>query len=85
MMSNEIAEHFDDTRFSVWDMVRHFLENKADLKGLDVGCGNGKNMLYPKNMVGLEKCKKLVDICKSKNLNVIEGDCCKLPFEDNSF
>lgn len=82
---DEIAEHFDDTRFSIWDMVRNFLENKADLKGLDVGCGNGKNMLYPKNMVGVEKCKKLVDICRNKQLNVAEGDCCELSFEDNSF
>ena len=51
---DNIAEHFSDTRYCIWDFVKNFLENKSsDMKGIDIGCGNGKNML----------CRKDLNIC----------------------
>lgn len=82
---DQIAYHFSDTRFCVWNMVKDFLAGKENLKGLDIGCGNGKNMLFPDKMFGLENCEKFVQICRKKKLNVVLGDCCDLPFKDNSF
>jgi len=53
---------------------------------LDIGCGKGFfASLSPKRIVGLEYNPKLVNICKSKDLNVIEGNCLNLPFKSKSF
>ena len=46
--------------------------------------GMVKTCYILKNMVGLENVKNLL-IFANKQLNVVEGDCCELPFEDNSF
>jgi ubiquinone/menaquinone biosynthesis C-methylase UbiE len=80
----QIAEEFDDSRYCVWSFVKQFLSNKGDLYGIDIGCGNGKNMIHH-NMVGIDSCKKFVDICKTKGKNVLYGCCCELPFDDNVF
>jgi ubiquinone/menaquinone biosynthesis C-methylase UbiE len=85
---NTIANHFSDTRFKVWTCTREFLNNiSPNSKGLEVGCGNGKNMVYRNdiNMFGIDICDKFVDICKKKNLNVIQGDMLKLPYENEEF
>ena len=43
-------------------------------------------MLYSElNFRGIDSCKEFVGICKNKNLNVIHGDMCQLPYFDNSF
>jgi SAM-dependent methyltransferase len=34
---------------------------------------------------GIDSSKEFVKICKSKNLDVIEGDMCNLPFNDKQF
>jgi ubiquinone/menaquinone biosynthesis C-methylase UbiE len=81
---DKIADDFDDTRYCVWNFVKLFLRDKQSLKGIDIGCGNGKNMIYT-NMIGLDYCSKLVDICKSKGKNIIQGCCCNLPFKNNTF
>ena len=48
---NKIANDFNKTRYSVWGSVRKFLDNvQADSTVLDIGCGNGKNMLYRKDL-----------------------------------
>ena len=33
---DQIADHFSDTRFCVWNMVKDFLVGKENLKGLDI-------------------------------------------------
>ena len=53
----------------------------------DIGCGNGKNMLYRKDCtnIGCDFSENLVKICLEKNLNVISGDILNIPFKDNTF
>ena len=85
---NEIANRFDISRVRIWPCVRKFLDsfNKSDLL-LDVGCGNGKNMLYRTdlNFKGIDFSIKLVEICKNKNLDVIESSMTNIPFDNNFF
>lgn len=83
-----IAIHFSDTRFCVWNCVKEFLDNKNVLQqGLEIGCGNGKNILYrPElNIIGIDNCNAFINMCNSKNIKTLYSDCCQLPFIDNSF
>ncbi len=42
----EIAHHFSSTRYRPWPVVAAFVQGLGPFSlGLDVGCGNGKNML----------------------------------------
>jgi SAM-dependent methyltransferase len=85
---NKIAEYFNITRVRIWGSVKNFL-NSLDEKSsiLDVGCGNGKNMLYRPNLKfkGIDFSEEQVKICKHKNLDVIEASMCSLPFDDSTF
>jgi alkylated DNA repair protein alkB family protein 8 len=87
----EIAEQFSETRAYVWQCVKDFTNLITDKSNiLEIGCGNGKNMEYilktnNVNLIGIDTCKKFVDICENKKLNVILGDALKLHFEDNTF
>ena len=85
---NEIANRFDVSRVRIWPCVKKFLDsfNKDSLL-LDVGCGNGKNMLYRNDLIfkGIDYSIKLVEICKNKNLDVIESTMINIPFESNIF
>ena len=79
---DNISEHFSHTRHSIWDFVKEFLDTKGEkMKGVDIGCGNGKNMMYnPKLMItGFDICSGFVDICKNNGLCVFKGDCLELP------
>ena len=79
-----IANDFSDSRFCVWKFVKEFLRDKDSLYGLDVGCGNGKNMIHD-NMIGIDTCVQFVKICKEKGKDVVEGNCIQLPFENGTF
>ena len=85
---NKIYQEFDNTRYRPWTCVEEFL-NKIPEDSIigDIGCGNGKNMLYRQDCInyGCDFSEKLVEICKNKKLNVIEGDILDIPFADNSF
>lgn len=85
---NEIAERFDISRVRIWPCVKDFLDKyPSNSLLLDVGCGNGKNMLYRKdlNFKGLDFSINLVEICKKKNLDVIESSMTSIPYNDNIF
>lgn len=83
------AQDFSKSRFRIWTAVRQFLDSlPTNSTVLDIGCGNGKNMIYGAQrlqMVGLEHSKALTDICMKQNLNVLIGDARNLPFKDNTF
>ena len=85
---NTIAKEFDTTRYRPWTCVEEFLDNipKDSIIG-DIGCGNGKNMLYKKDCLnyGCDFSKSLVNICLQKNLNVICGDILDIPYKTDSF
>ena len=85
---NEIGDEFDKTRITVWPNVKNFLDQILENSlVLDAGCGNGKNILYRKdlNFIGIDISSKQVDICKQKGLNVSEGDIRNLSFENGTF
>ena len=84
------AADFSKSRFRIWPHIRQFLDSlPPNSTVLDIGCGNGKNMMYDGRtdlkMFGIEKSQALCDICNERGLNVIQGDAHSLPFEDNSF
>ena len=85
---NYIANEFSDTRYRPWTCVEEFLDNvpKNSLIG-DIGCGNGKNMLYRNDCFnyGCDFSKELIKICLQKDLNVITGDVLNIPYKDNLF
>lgn len=80
---------FSDTRFCLWDVVRDFGKQfKKDSYVLDAGCGNGKNIYYFQNIsniIGIDKCVGLVNICKNKGYNVNEGNIQSIKYSDNTF
>tara|TARA_B110000908_G_C10209477_1_gene429438 strand:+ start:231 stop:875 length:645 start_codon:yes stop_codon:yes gene_type:complete len=85
---DQIAENFSDTRFCIWQFVKDFLHTKTSkMKGIDIGCGNGKNIGFNTNLniIGVDNCEKLLEICKAKELEVVSSDCCALPFDTNTF
>ena len=44
---DNISESFDNSRNKVWESVKEFLDTQEEYSiGLEIGCGNGKNMLY---------------------------------------
>ena len=85
---NKIASEFDTTRYRPWTCVEEFLNTipKGSIIG-DIGCGNGKNMLYRKDCLnyGCDFSESLVNICLQKNLNVICGDILDIPYKNDSF
>ena len=85
---NTIASEFDTTRYRPWTCVEEFLDTipKGSIIG-DIGCGNGKNMLYRKDCLnyGCDFSESLVNICLQKNLNVICGDILDIPYKNDSF
>lgn len=83
-----IADDFDTTRRIVWSCVKCFLDEiKPKSKGLEIGCGNGKNLLYRKDleMYGIDFCERFVKICERKGLNVNQQDMRDLKFDDEIF
>ena len=85
---DKIAHNFSHTRYRPWTCVEEFLGNvpKNTIIG-DIGCGNGKNMLYRKDChnYGCDFSKELVKICNDQKLNVVEGDVLNIPYNPNNF
>jgi tRNA (uracil-5-)-methyltransferase TRM9 len=81
-----ISDSFSKTRVKVWPCVARFL-NSVSGKGLEIGCGNGKNMMYRRDLevLGLDICPNFVKLCQTKGLGVIEGNMTKLPYDTYSF
>ena len=66
----------------MWPMVEKYVSQiKHNQLLIDLGCGNGKNML-PRinNSLGLEISRGLGEICKERKLEVSLGDCTGTPF-----
>ena len=82
-----IANDFNRTRSKVWPSVKKFIESfKEDSKFLEIGCGNGKNMLIrPNYFIGCDICNEFIQICRLKSLNVINCCATKLKFVNNQF
>jgi tRNA (uracil-5-)-methyltransferase TRM9 len=85
---NQIANDFSRTRHYIWPCVKKFLDSVSQNSiGLEIGCGNGKNLMYRKDikLKGIDICENFVNICKKKQLDVSYADMLNLPFPDNTF
>lgn len=84
----EIATHFSQTRYKAWPVVHNFLVNlPMGSVGLDVGCGNGKNMLVRNKdigIVGVDLSLGLLHICREHGLETTQGSMISLPFRSHS-
>ena len=82
----KIAEHFNNTRVYTWSWIEEFL-NKIPINRIiyDIGCGSGRNM-YNKNFnfIGIDNCENFINICKKKNLNVVNANIINIPLDNNS-
>lgn len=80
----QIAPQFNNTRQYRWSWVNEFLNTLEDNSiVLDLGCGNGRNMQHNNlNFIGIDNCKNFIDICKEKNLNVINSNILTIPLQE---
>ncbi len=84
----EIAGEFDRSRIRIWPCVKKFLDSfPSGSVMLDVGCGNGKNMMVRPELKfeGIDFCPELVQICINKGLNVTEASMTSIPYSSNYF
>lgn len=84
-----IAGHFSETRYKAWPVVQDFIASQPSQSwGLDVGCGNGKNMLNSAegelNWFGVDISLNLLKLASSqtakRNKGLVQADMCSLPF-----
>ncbi len=84
---NNIATDFSNTRYKIWFSIAKFIDTfkETDLNA-DIGCGNGKNMIYkPLKFKGMDICDEFIRICKERNLDVIKGNILDIPYETEMF
>lgn len=84
---DSIADDFSRTRTRVWEHVKIFIDSiQHSSYCIDIGCGNGKNIYRNDiNMIGIDACKKFVDICNERGIHAFKMDCCELSYDDNVF
>ncbi len=93
-----IAEHFDVTRYKPWPESVEYVESLPEgSRVLDIGCGNGRNMILPRRLghevVGVDFSINLLRIAQEKlNMrelahsgHIIGGDATFLPLKDDIF
>jgi len=84
---DNIASDFSRTRYKVWNGVANYLDTipSGSMVG-DIGCGNGKNMIYRNdlNYMGMDISSEMVKICKDRGYDTIEGDITNIPFGTDS-
>ncbi|XP_015119699.1 uncharacterized protein LOC107042947 [Diachasma alloeum] len=71
-----------------WPRIYKFLEElEPGALVCDIGCGNGKYLSVNNNIfkIGGDRCKRLTDIAREKENEVLICDNLSLPFRDESF
>lgn len=86
---DKIADQFNRSRYSVWPTVKEFLDQvKIGDAVLEVGCGNGKNLVYLKNrgfqpgelvIKGSDLCNQLCQITRDK---LRDWEACEIKVAD---
>ena len=82
---DQIADHFDSTRYKPWPVVEAYLKGlPAGSLGLDVGCGNGKYLNCNPSIciLGSDMCEGLLKSAKQKcpSNGLIVANALNLPF-----
>ena len=97
-----IFKHFHKTRVYTWSWIREFIEynlknhskeqnhSKDVIHMLDIGCGNGRNMIQTTQQndkkiqwYGIDTCADLLNQCSSKSI-IIQGDMTSIPLKNVS-
>lgn len=89
---NKIAPKWNEFRKQIQPEVIEFLKNKKG-KILDLGCGNGRNMLKKNGVawVGVDFSEELLEFARRRvekeevEAEFVGGDICDLEFDDDSF
>ena len=100
-MFNKISDKYDfinnimsfGTHFFIKKDCINLFEGKSALKILDLCCGTGdltriiKKKFSDAEVIGIDFSEKMLEIAKEKDteLNYLQADVVKLPFDDNSF
>ena len=93
-----IAEHFDKTRYKPWPETVEYVESLPERsRVLDIGCGNGRNMILPRRLghevVGIDFSMNLLKIAQEKlemreldeETHLLGGDAAIMPLKDDTF
>jgi alkylated DNA repair protein alkB family protein 8 len=80
---DQIADHFSDTRYKPWPLVKEFVEQlAAETLVMDVGCGNGKYLSCEGPlMLGTDRSPNLLSICRDRGFQVFTANCLSLPVQ----
>ncbi|KAJ5796700.1 uncharacterized protein N7518_005240 [Penicillium psychrosexuale] len=85
----EIAQHFSATRYKPWPIVERFLTRlEPGAVGLDVGCGNGKNLMVNRDVfiIASDRSENLARIAlQHQPHSTVVADILDLPHRDASF
>ncbi|KAJ5317304.1 hypothetical protein PENANT_c034G02118 [Penicillium antarcticum] len=85
----QIAQHFSATRYKPWPIVERFLQDLAPGSvGLDVGCGNGKNLMVNRDVfiVASDRSENLARIAlQHQPHSTVVADILDLPHRGASF
>lgn len=85
---DKISSEFDRTRHYHWKGVINFINSlESNSIILDAGCGNGKNMQIRNDLkyIGCDISDSLLNICKTKGLNVVNANIKSLSFQSDFF
>jgi len=83
----KIAELFSITRSYLWKSVRVFLDEiETGSIIVEVGSGNGKNLLYRKDCmnIGIDLCENFCKISQKKGIDSTISNGLRIPLIDNS-
>lgn len=83
---DHIAQDFNHTRYKSWPRVEAFL-NSLNTGSIvyDIGSGNGRHLLGSNIFsIGCDTCLALLQICHSKNYQVVAANVLNLPYRNES-
>ncbi|OQE40198.1 hypothetical protein PENCOP_c006G06014 [Penicillium coprophilum] len=85
----QIAQHFSATRYKPWPIVERFLTSLTPgAVGIDVGCGNGKNLMVNRDVfiIASDRSENLARIAlQHQPHSTVVADILDLPHRDASF
>ena len=83
----KISQTFNKTRSYLWPSVKQFLDDIPSYSLIvEIGCGNGKNLLYRKKNcfnIGMDICDSFTKMCYNKKIEVNKSSCLYIPMQDN--
>lgn len=84
---NTVYEQFNGTRWKAWPEIENFLSQyDSNDVGLEIGCGNGKNMHKRLNIIGIDSSIEMCKLARERTGHeVINADATSLPFVNESF